>query len=78
MSETRDDLQYQWNCFERYCEEWKLHVNIDKTKVMIFGKGRQPSNLSFYYNNNEIEIVKEFKYLGILFSRNGSFLSTLY
>ena len=30
----------------------------------------------FFYNNNEIEIVKEFKYLGILFSRNGSFLST--
>jgi hypothetical protein len=25
MSETRDDLQYQLNCFQRYCEEWKLH-----------------------------------------------------
>jgi hypothetical protein len=48
LSETRDDLQYQLNCFQRYCEEWKQHVNIEKIKIMIFGKGRQPSNLSFF------------------------------
>ena len=53
------------------------HMSIlKKTKIMIFGKGRQPLHLSFYYDCFEIEIVKELKYLGILFSRNGSFLSS--
>jgi hypothetical protein len=69
MFETRDDLQHHLNCFQRYCEEWKLHVNIDKTKIMIFGKGSNLQICYFLYNNNEIE----FKYLGILFSKDGLF-----
>lgn len=31
-----------------------------------------PKNI-FYYNNNVVEIVSEFKYLGTVFSRSGSF-----
>ena len=30
-------------------------------------------SLSFKFQNNEIEIVTEYKYLGIIFSRSGSF-----
>lgn len=73
MSETEDDLQCQLHCFQMYCEKWKLQVNVEKTKIIIFGKGRQISNVSFLFNGNEIEIVKEFKYLGVIFSRTGSF-----
>jgi len=33
-----------------YCSRWKLSVNRDKTKVVVFRKGgRLPDNLSFYY-----------------------------
>jgi hypothetical protein len=32
--------------------------------------------VSFTLNNQHIEIVEEFKYLGVLFSKNGSFLNT--
>lgn len=35
-----------------YCEKGKCHVNVEKTKIMIFGKGRQTSTVSFLYNNN--------------------------
>lgn len=77
MSETEDELQYQLHCFQMYCENWKLQVNVVKTKIIIFGKGRQTSNVSFLYNGNEIEILmKEFKYLGVIFSRTCSFYST--
>jgi hypothetical protein len=31
--------------------------------------------LKFHIDNNEIEIVKEYKYLGIFFARSGSFLN---
>ena len=63
------------NTFYEYCEEWKMKINTNKTKVLIFSSGRMPANLKFTVNCNNIEIVKEYKYLGILFSRSGSFLS---
>ena len=41
---------------------------------MVFRKGgRLPQNLVFYYNNNPIEIVNKFSYLGIVFTASGSF-----
>ena len=43
--------------------------------MLIFGKGKLP-NYSFELNNRKLEIVKEYKYLGILFSKNNSFITT--
>jgi hypothetical protein len=40
---------------------------------MIFSKGQMSINLQFKYNGKNIEIVKDFNYLGIYFSRSGSF-----
>ena len=40
---------------------------------MIFRKGgRIPTDLKFNYNGEEIEIVKKFSYLGIVFTSGGS------
>ena len=56
---------------------WKLTVNTDKTKIMIFRKrGNLPRNLSFSYEGNNIEIVGKFVYLGITFTTRGSFNET--
>jgi hypothetical protein len=35
--------------------------------------GRLPQNINFLYDGNAIEIVNEFTYLGLNFSRTGSF-----
>ena len=41
---------------------------------MIFQKcGRKPKNLHFYYQNQLIEIVQEYTYLGIKLTPNGNF-----
>ena len=72
ISESADGLQHALNEFYTYCNQWKLTVNVDKTKVMVFSKGPTPKNV-FYFHDNVIESVKEFKYLGIIFSRSGSF-----
>jgi len=51
-----------------------MSVNMNKTKVMVFRKsGRLTSLTQFYYNNEELEIVEKFSYLGIVFSTGGSF-----
>jgi hypothetical protein len=42
---------------------------------MVFRKaGRLPQNLRFLYNNQELEIVSRFKYLGVLFKSGGSYI----
>ena len=42
----------------------------------MFGNGRLPQNLSFSYDNLNIVIVKNFNYLGIIFTRTGNFSLT--
>ena len=69
-------MQHALNTFEDYCSEWKLTVNIEKIKFMIFGQRKINTNLKFTFNKQEIEIVKEYKYLGILPGQSGSFLTT--
>ena len=77
VSETHSDLQQGLNILSDYCQRWKLTVNVDKTKVMIFRKGvRVPDNISFNYRNREIEIVKKFTYLGFVFTCGGSLVET--
>jgi len=61
----------------KYCEKWKLVVNVNKTKVMVFRKrGRLKRELRFYYNNNEVAKVSQFTYLGIIFTTGKSFKQT--
>jgi hypothetical protein len=51
MAESSADLQNQLNSFQDYCSIWKLKVNTDKSKVIIF------SRASAY------KITKSFRYI---------------
>ena len=74
ISESAEDLQNALTAYAPYYEIWKLLINSSKTKhVFFFSKGRFQDYI-FILNNETLEIVKESKYLGILFSRSGSFL----
>ena len=64
LAESASNLQNMLNLFHEYCHKWKLKVNIDKTKIMICSKGRLPTNINFKYGNKELEIEKDFLYLG--------------
>ena len=44
-----------------------MEVNVEKTKCMIFNKGgRTLKSKQFFYNENEIETVSSFSYLGFM------------
>ena len=59
-----------------YCTKWKLTVNSEKSKIIIFRKGGQlPRNLKFYFNDIELSIVESFCYLGVVFYPGGSYSS---
>jgi hypothetical protein len=76
FSETAEGLQRSFDNFEKYCTKWKLNVNIEKTKVMIFKKGGRNSDfVDFTYGGQNIEIVNSFNYLGIVLSSGGSYMN---
>jgi hypothetical protein len=74
LSDTSKDLQKQLNLFEEYCKQWKLTVNTDKTKIVIFGSRVANDQTLYIFNNKQLEIVNEYKYLGIYLSKTGSYL----
>ena len=72
FAHSPDELQSLLETLQNYCIRWKLTVNTSKTKIVIFRKGgRLPRDLRFIYNGEEIEIVKQFSYLGIVFTSGG-------
>ena len=61
MSETTEDLHHQHTVFKNDCNYWHLKVNIDKTKVVIFGKGHTRKEvMPFILNGEPLEIVDNF------------------
>ncbi|MCG8044774.1 MAG: reverse transcriptase domain-containing protein, partial [Candidatus Thiodiazotropha endolucinida] len=77
FSMSSEGLQKGLDVLSEYCNRWKLTVNTDKTKVMIFRKGGNLArNLVFSFQDSTIEIVNKFVYLGITFSTGGSFNET--
>lgn len=71
---SAEELQMSLDILHDYSNRWKLKVNTDKTKILIFRKGGILNrNLAFYYDNIQLEIVNKFSYLGVVFSSGGSF-----
>ena len=49
FANNEENLQLSLNILENHCKRWKLKVNTQKTKVMVFRKGgRLRDNISFY------------------------------
>ena len=65
-------FQDNLDAFYDYSVLWHLNINYTKTKIMIFGL-RNCNNLEFKLGGNVITICNEFKYLGVVFSKNRSF-----
>ena len=74
LAENADSLQKSLNDFADYCRQWKLDINVNKSKVLIFGS-RGNTNHSFYIDTEQLEIVDSYKYLGTFFAKSGSFLT---
>ena len=77
ISNTEQGLRQSLTNLENYCTQWKLEVNISKTKIMIFNKsGRKLKTNSFLFQDNKIEVSDSYCYLGINLSLSGSFNHT--
>jgi hypothetical protein len=48
-----------------------MKVNVIKTKVMAFARGRARRKPTFMYDGERVEVVKQYKYLGLTMAENG-------
>ena len=47
LAESSDDLQIALDMYASYCRQWKLEINNDKTKVIVFARGRAVTYIFF-------------------------------
>ncbi len=74
LAESEAGVRNALKAMEMYCEKWKLDINCKKTKITIFSKDRcQPENYNFQFKGEKIDVVENYKYLGVTMSYNGSF-----
>ena len=67
ISQTTHSLREHLRALEHFCQEVGMQVNISKTKIMIFSLSRKGKPTTFLFEGIPLEIVKEYKYLGIDF-----------
>ena len=60
LAESSSELQKTLDAVHQYCENWKLTVDTDKTKIVIFSKCKM-QNYPFYSD------IKSYKLLMIMF-----------
>ena len=76
LSDTPYGMNELLRLLKDYCEANRLILNTKKTKVMIFHRGsirKLREKLAFNYGDERLEIVSQYKYLGVIFSDTGLF-----
>lgn len=73
LSQNEAGLQSCINKLEKYCDDWCLEVNLNKSKIMVFSKSGKLYNNDFFFKGNKLECVREYKYLGVTFCISGTF-----
>ena len=64
IAECPEDLQRALDMLKMYCEFWGLDINVRKTKVMIFSRGKIRKMPKFKFNDF-FDVVWYSKYLGV-------------
>ena len=74
LSHSQQGLQNSLDKLSTFCEQWKVQVNLKKTRIMVFQKKcRKSFNPSFSYKKDVIQKVNDYTYLGIKITSTGSF-----
>ena len=72
LAECPEDLQRALDMLKIYCEVWDLDINVRKTSHDIF-KGGDQKMPKFNFNEETLDVVRDYKYLGVKFNYNNKF-----
>lgn len=70
-------LRENLKALEIFCQEVCMQVNTRKTKVMIFSLKQKMQQVCFIFKEKSMEIVEEYKYLGICFYNRISWMTCI-
>ena len=73
LAENPNDLQASLNGMEKYCDTFDWHINVNKTKILIFSKGKLRKHYIFTFDEHILDILDEYNYLGLVFNYNDKF-----
>ena len=73
LADSIKELQELIDRLAEYCKTWKLNINVDKTKVVIFNRKQYVHQVLLILDNMKLEFVPSYKYLRFILSSNGSF-----
>lgn len=59
LTETQTDMQCALNMRKSYCEIWGLKINVAKTKVVTFSRGKIRNVPKFLFGASEVGVVFE-------------------
>ena len=77
IAESANDLQNSLNALHDYCTTWKLYVNMDKTNIVVFSKGKVTKLPEFKYGDATVTIAHCYTYLGVVMKYNKNFDSAV-
>ena len=74
LSENEKEMQNAVKMLEHYCNIWGLKINVNKTKIVgFFSRGKIRNIPKITFDNSDLEIVFDYKYLGVIFNYNNKF-----
>lgn len=74
LSDTEFKLQSMLNCLSDWCNEWGLHINCNKSKVIHFRPQRiTKTDTQFMCGEYLLETVSQYKYLGVYLTEHLDF-----
>ena len=70
LARCAEELQELLNRIREASGERGLKLNLDKTKVMLMDKNNNEEDFEITLEEETVEVLKEFKYLGALITNN--------
>ena len=70
LAENPNDLQASLDKMKKYCDTFDLHINVNKTKILIFSRGKLRRHHIFNFGEFILDTVEEYNYLGLVFNYN--------
>lgn len=72
LSNSQEGLQNSLNVLIDFCCSWKLDVNKQKSKIIVFNSNGKTHSKCFKSNNEYLETVKSYCYLGLNIKYTGN------
>jgi hypothetical protein len=77
IAPNANNLQIMLNNVFQWCSKWRMTVNTEKTQIVHFRPvNTRLTSSSFIFNNVVLQVVSEYKYLGVYFDEFLTFKKT--